>query len=319
MKKYLKMGSAVLLILAGLVAMTACQSTIETKLNANDTESSQKISSVISEITTAATADTEPSETDPAASNPADTTSGGTVHFDPETVTPDNPNNGYKLTENLDMDGDGKLESIRVDPVALESDPQHVDKYIIYFNGEELSSLYVADAFCFGGIDVIDIDNSDTFKEVVCSFDIASEDYVAYIIRFDGISVKFQKTALLYDAPGDGSLLVGEGEFLQSGDATKEYSVDDQFNFTWVNRLYDTDMNVISKVPVQVQFMKDGIYTDGILETGTKICIYQVDYVSKAYFRTSDGREGLLMVNGLTIEPDGIFSQECFDGFAFGD
>jgi len=81
MKKYLKMGSAVLLILAGLVAMTACQSTIETKLNANDTESSQKISSVISEITTAATADTEPSETDPAASDPADTTSGGTVHF----------------------------------------------------------------------------------------------------------------------------------------------------------------------------------------------------------------------------------------------
>lgn len=319
MKKCLKMGSAVLCMLAGLVVLTACQSTLETKLNANDTESSQQMSSVISEITTAATADTEPTETEPAASDPEDTTPGGTVHFDPETVTPDNPNNGYKLTENLDMDGDGKLESIRVDPVVLESDPQHVDKYIISFNGEELSSLYVADAFCFGGIDVIDIDNSDAFQEVVCSFDIASEDYVTYIIRFDGISVKFRETALLYDAPGNGSLSVGEGEFLQSGDAAKEYSVDYQFNFTWVNRLYDTDMNVISKVPVQVQFLKDGIYTDGILETGTNICIYQVDYVSKAYFRTSGGQEGLLMVDGMTIEPDGISSQECFDGFKFGD
>jgi len=31
------------------------------------------------------------------------------------------------------------------------------------------------------------------------------------------------------------------------------------------------------------------------------------------------GSAVLLILAGLTIEPDGIFSQECFDGFAFGD
>ena len=280
------------------------------------------MSTVNSETTTAATANTEPvatTDTETLETEPADTIPGGIVHFDPEMVTPGHADKGYTLTENLDMDGDGKLESIQVDPFVSEDDQGRVGKYIISFNGKELSSLYVADAFCFGGIDFIDIDNSDSFHEVVCTFDIGSDDYVTYIIRFDGSSVKFKTTGTLYDAPGNGSLSVGEGEFLQAGLAYKEYTVDDQFNFTWVNRLYDTDINVVSKIPVKVQFLKNGIYTDGVLDTGTSICIYQVDYVSKAYFRTSDGREGLILANQRTIEPDDISSQECFDGFFCAD
>jgi hypothetical protein len=112
---------------------------------------------------------------------------------------------------------------------------------------------------------------------------------------------------------------VGNGQFLQTTDAKKEYSVDSSFTFTQQERLFDTDINVISTAPVQVKYDIDGEYVDGILEKGTKIKINMVDYVSKAYFVTEAGKKGLLTVaDEFTVLPDGLQTWECFDGFIFG-
>lgn len=239
------------------------------------------------------------------------------LFFEADMINSSNYEDGFKKEISVDMDGDGIQEQIQVVPVGLTSSGGEMNNYSISIDGEKKIDVQMCDGLI--GIYVTDISKDDSYKEVICEFGYSDGYTENYIIRYDGNQVNHEEFSCIYDIPGNGSVLVGDGQFLQTVTAKKEYSVDSSFTFTQKEHLFDTDINVTSTAPVQVKYDVDGEYVDGILETGTKIKIYMVDYVSKAFFVTDSGKKGLLTVaDGFTLLPDGIQTFECFDGFICG-
>jgi hypothetical protein len=238
------------------------------------------------------------------------------LFFEADMVNSSNYEDGFTKEISVDMNGDGIPEQIKVAPVSLSTSGGELNNYSISINGEKKIDVEWCSELI--GIYVTDISKEDSYKEVICEFGYTDGYTQNHIIQYDGKEVKQEVFDCIYDIPGDGSVLVGKGQFLQTVVAKKEYSVDSSFAFTPKEHLFDTDINVTSIIPLQVKFDADGKYVDGILDTGTKIDIYMVDYVSKAYFITDTGKKGLLTLDGLTLEPDGKGTWECFTGLLFG-
>ena len=236
--------------------------------------------------------------------------------FAADMVNPSNYEDGFTKEISVDMNGDKTLEKILAAPVGITSSGGEMNNYSISINGEKKIDVQMCDGLI--GIYTADISKDDSYKEVICEFGYADGYTQNYIIRYDGNQVKQEEFSCIYDIPGNGTVLVGKGQFLQTVTAKKEYSVDSSFTFTQKEHLFDTDITVTSTAPVQVKFEGNGKYTAGVLEAGTKIKIYSVDYVSKAFFVTETGRKGLLTVDEFTVLPDGISTWDCFDGFLCG-
>jgi hypothetical protein len=239
------------------------------------------------------------------------------LYYKPDPVDSSNIDKGVYQEIFVDMDGDGKQEKISATPYDWTSEGAGLNNMFISINSVNEIDVQYFNGFI--GIYVVDISKDDSYKEVIFEFEYECGYTQNYIIRYDGSKVKYEVFSCIYDIPGNGSILVGDGEFLQTTTANKEFSVDSSFAFKQIERLFDTDINVTSTAPVQVKLNRDGEYVDGILETGTRINIYQVDYVSRAFFVTETGEKGLLTVeDNFTLLPDQIQTFECFEGFICG-
>jgi len=211
---------------------------------------------------------------------------------------------GVELT--IDMDGDGYDELFTVVRKGLG--------YKVKINGVDILG---EKNLIFTGVDVIDIDSEDTYREIVCNYKDEFDFVVkSIVIRFvDGAVNTFEAFRIL-EVKGDGKIQFISNDIFLDTQAIYEYSVSQQFTITTPDKKYDTNRDVTAIKDVGVKFIADGVSTEGVLEAGTEINIYQVDYISKAYFRTTDGREGILAVDGKNVGLDPIYFYRCFEDFA---
>ena len=208
---------------------------------------------------------------------------------------------GVEMT--LDMDGDGYEELFKVVPKG--------SGYDVRINGV---NILEEKKLIFSGIDVIDIDSKDTFTEVVCNYkDEFGFPVKSVIIRFDDGTVNTLDTALLLASTGNGLIQILSNDIFMDTQAIYEQRLSNSFQVFTSDKKYAIDRNVTAIKDVGIKFITDGKSTDGVLASGTAITIYQVDYVSKAYFRTADGREGILAVNGKNVGAEGIYFYRCFE------
>jgi len=236
---------------------------------------------------------------------------GDILHFQAAYI--ESAKGSYSLEFASDLDGDGKLDELLAIPYFAADNPGQIAGHKISINTKTVLDLASA-AGLICGIDVIDIDDTDSFQEIVMKVNNGNDICSVFILRYDGTSVKAERFDSFIDLSDNQSLLVGQGDFIQPGAAVIKYQVDKDFVFTRIDQIINTNIDVTVTAPIKVQFLENEVYIDGVLEAGNVIQIKRIDSVSKAYFLTADNREGILLVNGLLLGPDELPVQDCLNG-----
>lgn len=236
---------------------------------------------------------------------------GDILHFQAAYI--ESAKGSYSLEFASDLDGDGTLDELLAIPYFSAANPDQISGHKISINTESVLDLDTA-AGWICGIDIIDIDETDSFKEIVMKVKSGSDTCSVFILRYDGASVKAERFDTFIDLSDNHSLLVGQGDFIQPAAAVIKYQVDKDFVFTRVDQIINTNIEVTVTAPIKVQFLENEVYIDGVLKAGNVIQIKRIDSVSKAYFLTADNREGILLVNGLLLGPDELPIQDCLNG-----
>ncbi len=237
----------------------------------------------------------------------------------------------------IDLNGDDKKEKIAVvkEGTGYKLSLDDIGKFSIPLSG-------------FEGIRIVDIDQSDNFVELVADFfepslasnDVAENQTIAskelkdkaftpkreesYIVRFDGSKVTSYKGAgaWLREVYGDGLLRfysVGEYGFLDMN-RIEDVQVNDQWEFTPLNREYELEKEVVVQKAFTVTFFEEGQESVGKVNPGELLIFTKSNFQDKIYFTTADNRKGVLKItNFQEVGQEKIPAKEAFKGLVYFD
>lgn len=211
----------------------------------------------------------------------------------------------------VDMNGDGIKEVIEVIP-----DGPH---FKIDVNGAETLQV---DHEYWGGFRIIDIDNNDSYLEVIVEFDVPQPWHtLSYLFRYDG--------SKFYNYTTHDKIFVLENNKVQlvnmSGNSfldmgyIEDFEVDKTLTFKAISSLFTIDREVTALKDFTVTFIEGGTSKEGQVKAGETLTFTKTNFKDEIYFKTKDQREGILKIYDYQyVGTEKIPAQEALDGLVYG-
>jgi hypothetical protein len=217
----------------------------------------------------------------------------------------------------LDMNGDGKTEDVSLEineenyTFTLKIDDKTVDG-----SGEAMiKAVYV-----------LDLDTSDSFKEIAVTDAGPSDDYSTYVYSYDGSDIKLMGRV---EGSGDGITVIGDGSLityrrsgvLQTWFYVYSFITSEDRMLTGIDRdEYAMGTFVILKKDLDVYVSKTGSEIKFVIKAGEPALIVSSDDIKTCLIKNSSGDEGYFYLKNFNeINNTGIASGDYFDGLVFAD
>jgi len=220
-----------------------------------------------------------------------------------------------KFKKEIDLDGDGRNEKIRV---SYEQE-ENRNVTFLYINDKKAAKI-VWNPYSF--YKIIDIDKNDKFVEIETYCYGKSYDNTVKLLSFDrNIIVDMGAIEKSYKIVADGTgivkgairanLLSGE-MFTPMYRLTKEHLLEE---ITTNSNQYDVDIDVVLKKPIQLQVSPIDARIACTFKTGDKAKIIKTDKIEWCMIENTDGLKGWFAIDKFhIIRGIGMSTAEVFDG-----
>lgn len=238
-----------------------------------------------------------------------------------------NPNkndNGITLyppdqPQSVDLNGDGIPENILWSPKVAENEDSGDDYAVLKINDQGFEATSYEFDTNFG---IIDIDVSDSYKEIIVTNYLAGDDTDrSTIYGFDGN--KYAPLGEVLGTLDHGITVSGSGKFTADiyGNLLENLRLDQTYELTDTHEIkpvpqdtYHTDSLVFVKQPIQLFSERDLTKPSFILPEGAIITLISTDAQAWCQVETSSGKKGWFSVKDWTIVHEGLSADEAFWG-----
>jgi hypothetical protein len=222
-----------------------------------------------------------------------------------------------EMQVSLDMNGDGKT-----DDVSFVIDEGNCS-YTVTINDKtaEGSGDWMTNA-----IYVLDLDASDSYKEIAVTDEGSSNDCITYIYTYDGRDIKLMGAV---EGSADDISLIGSGgivayrrgSVLQTWFYRYAYKTGGDRNLIGIDEdEYTVNTFVILKEDLEVYNSKTDRELNFMIKAGEPALIVSSDDKDTCLIRNGSGDEGYFYVKNFNeINNTGIASGDYFDGLVFAD
>ncbi|MFA5842364.1 MAG: SH3 domain-containing protein [Candidatus Gracilibacteria bacterium] len=221
-------------------------------------------------------------------------------------------------TMTTDLNSDGIMDQISFEiPKTLDSFTLQVNDALVEGNEQNLKSY----------IEIVDIDPTDSFKEIAVSDYGPSSDYRTFFYFYDGKNlISMGETQGI---PGLNMTFPGNGTFITQtrGQILQTWFYEDQFKLTDAHSienipqdLYEMNTPVIVLQPLPLQKSRTDSEQVAILEVGESATILSSDNKEWCLVETSTGVQGWFVIENFDIiKGTNLSATEVFDGLSMAD
>jgi hypothetical protein len=221
----------------------------------------------------------------------------------------------------IDMDGDGKKDVVKAIMNGLE------EGIIIQVNDATYESNQVFGIFAAETYAIVDVDEEDSFKEIIVSDYGPSSDFLSDYLYYDGKNIiDMGVTGGLHNdgisIHGDGTLtsMLGLSVF-QTWYGEEEYCLTENHKLSRVpQKLYNTNFPLTTKLDIKLLAEADGASKSFTVEANQAITLIGTDNEEWILVKDKNGQEGWFKTDLTTLGvPTDLDLLEIFDGVCLAD
>ena len=209
---------------------------------------------------------------------------------------------GAARSASVDLDGDGKKESIRLAPA---SNREEEGRYRLWVGSQPISGAL--DGMAGLSFYIIDIDRADRYKEIVVQQDDLALNFDSKIYWFDGRALRLAGSISGIEALYKGDGVVSEQRWRVFWTSTDTYRLNRARKLVKTPRLfYAVNKKATVDKSLPLRGTRGSSKTKATLQVGTKVTVVKSDLKGWFLVRAQNGTQGWVAQNELLDGTQGL-------------